>query len=348
MTTPGGPAPLDQSAPVTLSAWAVEDADLEALGMDSVNPSPTELMDFCRAALGALAVRVEEVTLVIAGDFIKSVKSRLPAGAYRDAFDVDRGAGTVGAKTMRVGGEIHVIFPAWLFLDSTWARATLSPEEAERITSTAESRAGQVRRTVVHEAQHVAMDQAGEDNQDFGNVPWVRQNFLVVAHQVIAEYRAELGVPNNLRESYEADFPVESLDHLREDLRRITTVEYQSHLNVERLAYDVVQQSHHAWKMLAYVAAARRIAGVGIGEPFPTEMTRTEAWTLMAEPHWGAFEELLSRIPSGGVRVAAADLSAWTAELADLLVAWLQTYGFVWRDVGADSEFLIESWELFV
>lgn len=348
MTTSGDQIPLEQTSPITLSAWAVEDADLEALGMDPVNPSPTELMDFCRAALGTLAIRVEEVTFVIAGDFIESVKSRLPAGAYRDAFDVDRGAGTVGAKTMRVGDEIHVIFPAGLFLDSAWARATLSPEDAEQITGTAEFRAKQVRRTVVHEAQHVAMDQAGEDNQDFGSVPWARHNFLVVAHQVIAEYRAELGVPSDLREAYEAEFPVESLNHLREDLRRITTVEYQSHLNVERLAYDVVQQSHHVWKMLAYVAAARRIAGAGIGEPFPAEMTRTEAWTLMAEPHWRAFEEILSQIPSGGVRVAAADLSAWTSELADLLVAWLKTFGFVWRDVGADSEFLIESWELFV
>jgi hypothetical protein len=347
MTTPNDHVPLEHTVPVTLSAWAIEAADLEALGVDPADPSPTELMNFCRAVLGTLAARAEEVTLVIAGDFVESVRSRLPDGPYRDAFDVDRGAGMVGAKTMRVGDEIHVVFPAWLFLDSAWAQVTLPHEEAEQITSTAESRAKQTRRTAVHEAQHVAMDQAGEDNQDFGDMPWARQNFITVAHQVIAEYRAELGVPSDLREDYEAAFPVEALDLLREDLRRITTIEYQSHLDVGRLAYDVVQQTHHVWKLLAYVAAARRIAGVELGEAFPSEMTRSEAWILMAEPHWAAFEALLGRIPSGGVRVDAADLNAWTGELADLLAEWLQTYGFVWRDLGSDSEFRIESWALF-
>lgn len=347
MTTPDEYVSSEHTVPITLSAWSVEAADLEALGMAPANPSPTELMNFCRETLGTLAARPEEVTLVIAGDFIESVRSRLPDGPYKEAFDVDRGAGMVGAKTMRVGDEIHVVFPAWLFLDSAWARATLPQDEAEQITSTAAFRAKQTRRTVVHEAQHVAMDQAGEDNQDFSDVPWARQNFLTVAHQVIAEYRAELGVPNDLREDYEAAFPVESLDHLREDLRRIATVEYQSHLDVGQLAYDVVQQTQHAWKTLAYVAAARRIAGVDLGESFPNEMTRTQAWTLMAEPLWATFESLLSRIPSGAVRVDAVELRTWTGELADLLTDWLQTYGFVWRDIGSASEFRIRSWALF-
>lgn len=98
---------------------------------------------------------------------------------------------------MRVGEEMHVIFPAWLFVDSAWARATLSEEEAEQITAAADSRVRQTRRTGLHEAQHVAMDQAGEDDQDFGDMPWARQNILTVAHQVIAEYRAELGIPGD-------------------------------------------------------------------------------------------------------------------------------------------------------
>lgn len=313
-------------------AFVIEDADLVMLGMSPGRPAPTPLIDFCRAALGLLALRPDEVKLVIAGDFVESVKARLPDGPYRDSFDLERGAGSVGAKTLVVDGEVHVVFPAFLFLDSDAARQHLPPEDAEQIVASDGARANRARRTAIHEAQHVAMEQAGEDNPDFSAAGRARQNFLNVAHQVISEYRAELGVPRELREEYETDFPLESLRHLQAALQRYV-VTYQGHGDVDRLAYEVVQETHHLWKALAYVAAARRVMGSETGAPFPDDVAESDLWRLMAEDHWDDLERLLSDIPPGGVRVDPSDLERWTNELADALDAWLTDFGFVWEDL---------------
>lgn len=124
---------------------------------------------------------------------------------------------------------------------------------------------------------HVAMDQAGKDEIDLASTPWVRADFLNVAHQVVSECRAE-GVPADLRASEDSVDLLESFAALRADLTRIATVEYQQHRDVGKLAYDVVQRSHHVWKVLAYAAAARRVDGHRVGAAFPSEVTSTEEW----------------------------------------------------------------------
>lgn len=302
------------------------------LGMSPEQPVPTPLIDFCRTSLGLRALRPDEVKLVIAGDFVESVKARLPDGPYRDSFDLERGAGSVGSKTLIVDGEVHVVFPAFLFLDSGAARKHLPPEDAEQILASDQARANMARRTAIHEAQHVAMEQAGEDNPDFSAAGWARRNFLNAAHQVISEYRAELGVPRERREEYETDFPLASLRHLPAVLQRYVAT-YQGHRNADRLAYEIVQETLHLWKALAYVAAARRVVGSDIGAPFPDDIVESDLWRLMAADHWDDLEQLLSDIPSGGVRVDSSDLARWTDELANALDAWLTDFGFVWEDL---------------
>lgn len=131
-------APADALPSGLVVELVIEDADLVMLGMDPDRPVATPLMDFCRGALDLLALRPDKVKLVIAGDFVESVKARLPDGPYRDAFDLARGAGAVGAKTLAVDGEVHVVFPAFLFLDSDAAREHLSPEDAEQIVASEE------------------------------------------------------------------------------------------------------------------------------------------------------------------------------------------------------------------
>lgn len=334
--------PADALTPVPAAAVIIEGADLVMLGMGEEQPVSTPLIDFCRTALGTLALRADEVKLVIAGDFVESVKARLPDGAYRDTFDLERGAGAVGAKTLAVDGEIHVVLPAFLFLDSDAARRHLSPEDADQISASEELRANMARRTATHEAQHVVMMQAGEDNPDFSASGWARQNFLNVAHQVISEYRAELGVSRELREDYETDFSLDSLSHLRSALQR-SVASYGQHRDADRVAYEVVQEMHHVWKALAYVAAARRVAESALGAPFNDDVIESELWKLMAEDHWDDFERLLGGIPSGGVRVDANDLERWTGELAIALDAWLTDFGFIWEDlVDGRSRFRME------
>lgn len=311
--------------PVPATAVIFEDVDPPALGVDPQSGETPALINFCRAALAQMALDPDSVALVVSGDFVASVKRRLPRGPYRDRYDEVRGAGTVGAKTMVVGEEIHVVVPAWQFEDQSSDEATLG-----------------VRRTVVHEAQHVAMQQAGEDDGVFPDEPWARANFLTAAHQVIVEYRAELGVPNLLRRDFEVELSGSAVQALQADLVRIDD-RYQGDLDVGALSYDVLQQSQHLWKALAYIAAARR--NLSIGTPLPVEAEAEGLWEQMGAEHWAQFEGILSRVPSAHTRISRHDLRRVTDELADLLAAWLESLGFEFRDIdhGRNSMFTIVS-----
>lgn len=337
--------------PIAFSRWIAEGVDFEYIGIDSRNPQPTELMLFCCAMLGTAALDPEKVCFVITGDFVESVKQRLPEGEYRDSFDTQRGAGMVAAKTLKVNDEIYVVFPQWVFVDTAAALRLLEPEAAAEIASTEVERARQVRRTAFHEAQHVAIAQRGEDAVDLDGLGWARKNLVSVAAQIIEEYRAELAVPRELREEHELVFPLDALEQLRGDLTRITTVEYQQHLDVGKLSYDVAQQTHHVWKVLAYIAAAQRVFGIAPNTAPPADVQRAEAWRLMAAPLWERFEALLSKIPPGQIAISPEVLRGCALELAALLSEWMLLLGFRWEDVGdpadQNSQFSIESWRLF-
>lgn len=315
---------------VAVVGFILEDADAEALGVDPATGQASELINFCRAIIAAMSTDPSSVLLVIAGDFVGSVKSRLPEGAYRESFDEARGAGLVAAKTMVVGDEIHVVFPAWYFLDSAAMEARMSRAELAEFLSSAPERDRLTRRTAVHEAQHVAMEQAGEDKSDFPSARRARRNFLSVAHQVLTEYRAELGVHGELRGEYETDFPLESLAALKVDLALIDDA-YQADLDVDALSHNVLQQTQHLWKALAYLAAARRIEGVD--SPIVLTAADQALWDQMGGEHWAQFEGILGQMVSAHTRVSTVDLQRVTDDLADLLEEWLISLGFSWRDI---------------
>lgn len=272
----------------------------ESLGfVPGTDRLPETLLD-CLATLSVLALRDEKVVLVVSGQFVDSVKARLPESPYRDLYGTTRGAGIVGGKTLVVDDEVHVVMDAWTFYDPhVLASLGADPEIVDALRETTEYRGRLARRTAHHEAQHVAMEQSGEDSIDLEGLSWDRQSLLSLAHQVISEYRAELGVPVVLREQHQTDFPLDSLAALRADLRQIVLVDYQQHRDAAKLAYDVAQESHHLWKALAYVAAARRVFGFPIGGPAPDDVAAAEDWDLMAQPHWATLEALLSEIPMG-------------------------------------------------
>jgi hypothetical protein len=349
LQTESASTPADE--PVQYVAIRHEFVDIEMLGMDPEQPVATELMSFCAAILALIAVRPGECLLVVTGDFVESVKQRLPEGVYRDRYDIVRGSGLVGGKTILVGDQVHVVMPAQLFVPDTATMedpgnpgTTISCVDAFSLDNET-VRGNLARRTVIHEAQHVAMMQAGEGDDRYEDEQWVRRNLLTLADQVISEYRAERGVLEEFREGDDERSALASLQSLRQDFHRIAAVEYQQHLDVGRLQYSIVQESHTAWKVLAYFAAARRVAGISVGEPVSEELAETAEWSMMAAPHWGQFEELLADLPPGVNRVDLADLERVTTELADLFAVWLRSFGFTWRDIGENSEFRIVSWD---
>lgn len=323
LTTPVAP----KSVPLFLEA-----VDYTALGIDADAPVPTNLMAWCALALGQIVIDPTTVRLVLAGDFVGSINGRLEQEGIGATFDLRRNGGMVGAKTMRLGdGSIDVLLPVWYFL----ANEDLTTQQSlERL----------VKRTVVHEAHHAAMMQSGEGEQDYRDQPRAHRTFLSAADQVIGEYRAEAAVSPSLREGDSGWDLVGVLQTLRADLTRITTVDYQQHLDVGKLCESVMNEVHTTWKILAV-----DVARSGVESKIAAGDDRDNLEELMAGDHWPRFVEILTSIPHGGVRLAEEELERATQHLADELEDWLDTIGFTFTDEPEGAiKFIIKSFDLFV
>ncbi|CAN7231054.1 hypothetical protein LJR186_000876 [Microbacterium foliorum] len=331
--------------PATYVTVVFEDVALENIGLDPAPDEYPELIAFCRSEVTNMAADPTQVRLVIVGDMVEAIKRRLPAGPERDSFDADRGAGMLAAKTMVVGDEVHVIVPAWCFLDTQAMRNGSTDAEFAEFVRTAPARERMIRRTVVHEAQHVAMDQAGEDDADYPDAHWVRKTFLGAAHQVAVEYRAELGVRQELREDYETTFPAESLGAFRSDARELYAA-YST--DVSALSYYLMVQAIHLWKAFGYVAAARRVDGIEAALAVPQQ--ERALWEQMGAVCWERFEQALAKLEAADTRIVDTEFRATVAQLADLLDEWFVELGFSWRDVenGRNTWFEVVSGHLLI
>lgn len=329
--------PLAEPFLPALVAYAFEAVDPVLLGMDAESWIPTEQVNLARAILALTAVNMTKVVLVVTGDMVESTRERLPQ-QQRDLFSDERGAGMLGGKTMAVGDEVHVLMPCWLYVD-TEAAASLMPEsEAAEFLAGTEARAELARRTIVHEAQHVLMTQNGEAGVQPAGAR-ARRDFLFLAHDVIDEYRAELGVPASLRAAFEYEVAQETLPAFREGLKQAVQ-DYERHGNVEVLMYGVLAQAQHAWKALANVTAARRV-----GTVLESLGSNNSDWDELAAPYWNRFEELLTSAPVPSERFAPEAQRQLMETVADLLDEWLRGLGFLWRDTdgGRNAEFRITS-----
>ncbi|WP_404442826.1 hypothetical protein LG315_08335 [Microbacterium marinum] len=319
-------------------AYVFESVNPVLLGIDPETWIPTLEVNVARAILALAAVDMAKVVLVVSGDMVTSIRERLPEH-QRDAFSDERGAGTLGGKTMCVGDEVHVLMPFWLYAETEAAAAMMPEDEAEEFRAGAGARIALARRTVVHEAQHVLMTQKGEAGFDITDSARARRDFLFLAHDVIDEYRAELGVAADLRAAFEYEVAAETLPAFREGLRREVTA-YERHRNVETLMYGVLAQAQHAWKALANVAAARRVGAV-----YEQISASGTDWSRLAAPYWARFEALLSSAPAPAEHFEPEAQRQLMASVADLFDEWIQELGFLWRDIdgGRNAEFLITS-----
>ena len=307
----------------------LEWADLEALHVDVEAGTVPELMGWCVAALTELAPDPSHVTLVVTGDFVASVHSRLGPDR-RQAYDLERGSGFVGGKTMlRPDGGLDVLLHAWWF-------GEVEEEFRERTAQL-------VKRTLVHEAQHVAMAQQEREHTIADGTGRIMTNLLSGADSVLGEYRAELGVGPTLRDGELVWDALLVLEALRSDLARVVN-DYQEHLDVGRLVLDVGTVGLVGWRGLAYMAAAGRVMGNG---QIPAEVTADPLWVRMAARHWDAFAEALAAAEPGTVRMGRDDLDAVVADLAGVLGEWLVDLGFEWTDYpGGNSLFKVVEWDL--
>ena len=316
--------------------WMLEYTEPIQLGMKAEGGMVTSLMDYCLTVAGDAALDPEHAVIVFSGEVAESVRDRLPAGSYRDKFDLARGDGMMGAKAMRVDDEVHIVFPAFLLWDSGWLRS-VDPIDEQGFIANAAARKQYAKRLAIHESGHVATFQAREESEEFSGEPLARRKLLHTAQQIIDEYRAELDVPQSLMEEWDAQLSVESVTALRTYVKA-AAAEVPRNRNHDQLGQTIVDQAQNLWKVLACLAAVRRTTGVPLGEPFPDEVTATIEWTEMLSAHWHEFEGFLSETPSSRTRMTTRSLKARAEGLADLLDGWLVTFGFVWRDAGGSTQ----------
>jgi hypothetical protein len=321
--------PQEPAASVSL---VFEYVDPSVLGTDLETGSVPPLLRACASALAACGVDTAKTRLVITADFVRSVQDRgEPGSISHKNYNTQRNTGMVGGKTISLpDSTIDVLLQAAMFVP------TERTEDADDVAGTA-------LHTAAHEAQHVVIAQHGEASGDFESTPWARRNLLVAADQVIEEYRAELvacGMVGPL--GWNTEDLVSSAKTWLTDLQRIATVEYQSHLDVGKLAYDILRESHTVWKLLGYVAAEQRVAGEGL----PTSVSDNDLWLALIEPHWDEFTLLLARVPGGDERTPREELVRLASDLADLLSKWLVTLGFEYTDHPEGAAFHIRDWTL--
>ena len=113
---------------------------------------------------------------------------------------------------------------------------------------------------------------------------------------------------------------------------------------MSRLSYDILQETHTVWKLLAYLVAELDATDSDIEQ----SVVESDLWKRMVEPHWGDFIGLLHRVPDGETRVDRSELDALTAELADVLHDWLVTLGFEFADTPEGNAFWIVDWSLLI
>lgn len=307
-----------------------EYANLELLGVDAEAGTAPQLVTECVVLLAACGVDTTKTRLVITGDFVRSVQDRGdPGSTYHENYDTARNTGVVAGKTIkRPDSSIDILLQAGFFVPTDDG-----DDEGPTIAF----------RTLVHEAQHAVIYQNDEAGSQFEAELWARRNFLLCADQVMEEYRAEAVACRVTSQSgWNTPDLGKTLRAWFEVLQRVAVHEYQDHLDVEKLAYDVLQETHTLWKLLAYVVAELSVTG----ETLPEGVTDDDLWVLTIEPHWAEFTALLNAVPDGHQRTSRADLDCMAGKLADLMAHWLPKFGFSFRDRSEGSEFLITSWTL--
>ena len=321
---------MSESPDQHLCSLVLEYVEIEWFGMNADSPAATDLMSQCVGAMSKLVVDPERCRLVITGNFVRSVKDRLPDSRYRDAYGLDRNTGMVAGKTMDMpDGGFDVLMHAAAFAQ-------------EVLVDAAEGFTDSVLHTAAHEALHVAIAQAGEKGPSYDGLPMGRRNLMHMAEELIEEYRAdcELAPTSN----WIAGLP-ETLAHWRAALSRFAAVEYQQHLDVGRLWEDVVQESNTGWKFLAFAVAEIEPEDRTGASP-SDELKDNELWNAMVAPHWKQFVELLRDVPSGFDRVRREQLAPTVEAIADLLFEWFGTLGFEPADGPEGFAFYIRDWSL--
>ncbi|RFZ48539.1 hypothetical protein MSS2_04706 [Mycobacterium marinum] len=286
--------------------------------------------------LGELVDTTEGVSLVVPVDLAEAVRLRQPDVP----FSSQRGSGTVGARTMPVGdGQIDVIVDANFLIAND--AAGLAAASAGRPILNRDG-LSLVRRTIVHEAQHVVMNQRGSSFEDY--LPErvdgeARAHLFDVARLMCDEHRAESKATQlTTPDPPSVDDVLDVLCHLGQELQAADAL-YQSapgrHGAVGKLRDDVYIACGSFWTAVSYWAAQYRREDE-IAEPSESIQT-LGVWQRYVGPIWGTMAAALSAVPVIDLSTTKQDLHAAAMGVLVAVEKSLSFIGFRYFDDGANG-----------
>jgi hypothetical protein len=267
------------------------------------------------------------VTLIIAWDFAAAVR-RSDDDESDDLNDDDesddlkRGSRQVAGYTKPVGDGYIVI----LDVRSLMGADRENPKDADMAA---------VRRTLIHEAQHVIMYRCGSGSGNYG-VDGVEGeiNRVLAAHaaKVCDEHRAQWhAVKRTAPQPPTDDDVATALEELDRELAAIKLNHdgapdgpYSVHN-----ALAVLTTCSHFWTSLSYWAAELRVNDVEIAD-MPTTIAALPLWRHYAGEVWSRLQASLRTLPVEELRTSPEILSAARQQVAAVLRSSLETIGFTY------------------
>lgn len=290
------------------------------------------------AAAVKIALREEDIALtrlVITGDLVASVSTREDRSGRE--FTVDRGAGTVAAKTMPPNSEgiVDILIPVYWLLPND--DGTPSAERNQYLKHIA-----------AHEAVHASIHHNGDEpfdlhrREEFGHA---MMNFVSMASEQIEEHLAEYlsSQVSGRALAQNADGVSASVEAWQNTLSiRLPAIPEDADDYFQRGMLVTFEALHVLWKTLAYMAAALR--QVDTFDPVPNEIANLPAWRKFIEPWWDQYVELLGLIPmSLSIDIEVTD--EVVRALAVHLQQWANDIGFDFHDTPKGGFFRIKIWD---
>lgn len=288
---------------------------------DYLRPPDVEpaLLSECADEVARVLPRPEQVSIVITGDFGRSVGERLDDPVYAAHYAPERITGLAVAKAIpgQHGETVLVVDGRALLAGAFYG------DEFD------------VRRLFAHEGRHILVSQHDEETSDIrlraAEAGPVALDLLAIAGIASGEYRVELALCREGRwpdKGYIETIP-DVLAGFRESLRGAVRLKYWGE-PIDRTYRTAVSTFSQIVTQLAYVAAEAEALG--------TEQTLQHAfadqnWQRLVGPHWASFWKALRQFPSADERCQRDVLDRHVAGLSLVLNAWLNHIGFSYYDL---------------
>ncbi len=300
--------------------------------------------------LGELLARLvdnpDTVNLVVPISMPEAVQRREPHIEYT----AQRGSGVVGARTMQQpDGQIDIILnPAYLHAVSD--------------ANAREPALALVRRTIVHEAQHVTMRQRGSGFDEYvigEDLSETERAFAYSAVKLCDEHRAEWQATQPVRhraewqrveqgaESVTVSDVADVLEALGQHLADAHNT-YQAGPRtpgaVGQLLISVLTACNVYWTALGYWMAYERTSDADIREIAP-DIASLPLWERYVGDTWERLREILRSLPVEDLTTRPEILTAAMEGVAGTLRASLATIGFDYVDEERGSCFYINRFD---